>query len=94
MICKECLHQSYCDMNKFGGHVPPITACSQYKKMHTTNADRIRAMSDEQLADGIWKNFGGAEWCLFQCAHHDQDIPCSTCILEWLKAEVSEESKD
>ena len=29
--------------------------CKQYKPIYTTNADRIRAMSDEELADMLWK---------------------------------------
>lgn len=45
-----------------------------YKK---TNADLIRAMSDEELAE--WHNF---------CPHIDEECSmkgCEKCILEWLQ---------
>lgn len=42
-----------------------------------TNADRIRAMSDEELAKYV-------------CCPHDQcidlDAPCDKCVLSWLKS--------
>lgn len=55
MLCSKCTHESYCDMAQFGGHEPPITACSKFKKKQQTNADRIRSItSDEELAQEIW----------------------------------------
>ena len=64
MICKSCAHESYCDMAQFGGHVPPITGCSKFKKKSATNADRIRAMSDEELAEFLQKKPWGGAWRL------------------------------
>ena len=47
-ICTTCLRlkQGLCDGEK------ELTACPSYKRM--TNADRIRAMTDEELADWVW----------------------------------------
>lgn len=77
MICKKCAHESYCDMAQFGGHKPPITACSKFKEKSQTNADRIREKSDEELAVWLyWKADGSGktkeQW------------------LEWLREEVKE----
>lgn len=77
--CGMLNHQGFCSLtacrfpmvNTVVGYVPPL------KK---TNADCIRAMSDEELADEIlsWFNWLNAvEW-------NDKRI------LDWLKQEVSE----
>ena len=34
---------------------PGYDKCKQYKPNYTTNADRIRAMSDEDMAEMLWK---------------------------------------
>ena len=34
-------------------HCPGYDKCKQYKPNYTTNADRIRAMSDEELAEQL-----------------------------------------
>lgn len=52
----------------------------------TTNADRIRAMTDEELAMHIGCVHIG-EWC----PHLDDDIECMDCRLEWLKKEVKDD---
>ena len=53
-----------------------------------TNADRIRAMTDEELAMAISTDFGGIPWCKFipEC----QDTLCEVCVIKWLKQEVEE----
>ena len=49
------------------------------------NADRIRAMSDEELAEIIKCPH---DMHLGDCrAEENETIPCSECILEWLKSE-------
>ena len=45
-----------------------------------TNADRIRAMSDEELADIVANGVG----CVLK-APHCMDVDCTPCILKWLK---------
>lgn len=58
-----------------------------------TNADRIRAMSDEELAYFIAEpSVAPPPWCkeIPVCPHMDEDIvPCHECALDWLKQEVS-----
>ena len=58
------------------GYVPPI------KK---TNADRIRAKTDEGLAKFLWMPM--EHICPYNC-QEDPDRICVTCILDWLKEEV------
>ena len=45
-----------------------------------TNADRIRAMSDEELADVVANGVG----CVLK-APHCMDVDCTPCILKWLQ---------
>ena len=48
-----------------------------------TNADRIRAMADEELA----KTLSGEEiypWCTKPCEYDN----CTDCVLAWLKSEA------
>ena len=61
----------------FGDCAVQYTVESQ-KKM--TNADRIRAMTDEQLAVVIMcpKEIGGAVSC-------EVDVPCVECCQKWLQ---------
>ena len=52
-----------------------------------TNADRIRQMNDEELAQFMWNASIGREWK----AQHDcrtcMDDTCVECQYEWLKLE-------
>ena len=66
------------------------------KKQPTTNADKLRAMSDEELAEWI-DEFWSAPWCPDDppvdpetkcCLLHDGD--CRLCILDWLRQGVSD----
>ena len=53
-----------------------------------TNADRIRSMSDEELA--LWKRTecpGSPKPCL----KVPYRVDCTSCWLDWLKEEVSDE---
>lgn len=53
-----------------------------------SNADRIRAMSDEELAKHLW-NIRNAERCVIsdqkRCIMFDD---CIACWLDWLKQEA------
>ena len=60
-----------------------------------TNADRIRNMSDEELAEFLVKVNGAyAKDCMVGievCKYDDcADMDCEDCFLEWLQAEVKE----
>ena len=62
------------------------------RKRKQTNADRIRAMSDEELAKWIDWLFGRCEWCDTDKMATDDcnDVECTSCILEWLQQPVEE----
>ena len=82
MICKKCAHESYCGMAQFGGHNPKITACYQFTERHQTNADKIRAMTDEDLAEYLVHKIEG---CGFD--GYDERV---NAWLDWLKQEAKE----
>ena len=77
----ESVHCAYCEGTKQG---------DMYKR--ATNADRIRFMSDEELAEFI-KELN--ECCLagagmVDCSNNTHCIDCKCVVLEWLQSEVEE----
>lgn len=50
-----------------------------------TNADKIRAMTDEELAEFIECD-PMYDICPHDC-YDDLDRPCNVCVLGWLKQE-------
>lgn len=62
-----------------------------------TNADRIRSMSDKELAEYIFDLGNGSEYCYGHCAYQDDcptELDHDTCIkgvIDWLKQPVKEE---
>ena len=91
MNCEHCKYywnngkDEYCDKRGWDfkyTDCPDFT--SKYKPL--TNADRIRVMTDDELAEFLnGKNF---------CAHNfdcEKGIrPCRECNLDWLKQEAKE----
>ena len=61
-----------------------------------TNADLIRAMTDEELAVVIaWPYLASPPWCSEHttCPYISEDpTPCDKCALDWLKQEVTTNS--
>ena len=66
-----------------GGYIPKI-GCVGGKAKLMTNADRIRAMTDEELATFLDCYCVSASW---ECPRH-HEIKCHECWLNWLKEEV------
>lgn len=68
---------------------PPTCECVKYCPEATppkTNADRIRAMTDEELAEVITD-----DWCEIVCNETDyvcHDGTCEQHVLKWLKQEA------
>lgn len=64
-------------------------ACGQFKRKVQTNADKIRNMSDEELAeflDNVFNNFfDGFE---FPCDACSERMNCEICFKEWLQSEA------
>jgi hypothetical protein len=63
-----------------------------------TNADRIRHMSDEELAEYIFDLVNGSEYCYRHCAYQDDCVPkgfdhdtCIKGVINWLKQPAKEE---
>lgn len=56
-------------------------------KKPQTNADRIRSMTDEELAEVL---FGSCieHMGVEECSHPEK--ACKSCVLDWLKAESEE----
>jgi hypothetical protein len=73
------------------GFEPYIDIAGEYYAKPKTNADRIRAMSDEELAKFIGhnslcnqiQNDNGA-WC-------EEQSVCEGCLVEWLKQPAEED---
>ena len=64
-----------------------LEECFEIVEDIKTNADRIRAMNDEDLAKWIDWLFGRCEWCDTDKIATDDcnDVECVPCILKWLK---------
>jgi hypothetical protein len=79
-------------MAQFGGHNPRITACSHFVPSKQTNADRIRAMTDEELSMLLGApTIVSPPWCdmNYDCPYIEQDpARCDLCALDWLKQEA------
>lgn len=63
-----------------------------------TNADRIRSMNDDELAEYIFDLGNGSEYCYGHCAYQDdcapEEVDHDTCIkgvIDWLKQPAKEE---
>jgi hypothetical protein len=92
--CETCKHyevEAYdepCVSCRFRDYDVPTKWENPFKQK--TNADRIRAMSDEELARWIsdmWHGFVSKPWCDFRCQNcrGGDDYRCEKCALEWLK---------
>lgn len=64
--------------------------CNAWKPPAQTNGDRIRSMSDEELAEKITDEMHGNIWCEIACSEMDYvcDGACEQHVLEWLKENV------
>lgn len=89
--CKDCKHdKGKCvGVSRAGSH----RCCFEQKEM--TNADRIRAMSDEELAKWLLDMmshkvacFGEGAFPYTPCRNEEHD--CVKCGIEWLKQPVEE----
>ena len=85
--CKNCPVKPCETMNYRGS-----TCAAQRAKLGLgdpkTNADQIRAMSDEELEPTILAfKLGYAPWCDHHC-ENEGEYGCDTCILNWLKQPV------
>ena len=91
--CDNCKYRDVyynappCDECNFEYQRQPQKGFQNWKSDAMTNADRIRSMTDEELADWYFdKFFPCVPYCSVfdECPEHDD---CKICLLEWLKAE-------
>lgn len=85
--CKLCKYEN-CSMESKECSGCKQNSVDKYKRM--TQADRIRSMSDEELADFIRQL---NECCLagagmVDCSNNTDCIDCKGVVLEWLQSEV------
>ena len=82
-ICKTCVRKDCPDRMQFGD-LRVLLYCADYLGHKITNADRIRAMSDEELANFITDNQKG--WCteIGREMYYQHNM-------EWLKQPVEDE---
>ena len=68
-------------------------------KLTMTNADRIRAMTDEELAEYLFERGNGDKYCYGICVHQDdvnacvkalKQDKCIQSIVAWLKQEATD----
>lgn len=106
--CKRCSGNGYINVTYIDGNTGTATSCTcpecsgvGFQFVPSTNADRIRAMSDEELASHL-HNIG---WDCHLCAEHRRldnepllrgekcDEKCVEHCLEWLK-QPAEDNKN
>ena len=96
VFCNDCMychelrtaHEYFC--SNFCCYFGAL-GCDEGKQKPQTNADRIRGMSDEELADWYFdKFFPCVPYCsMLQdgCPEHDD---CKICLLDWLRKEAKQ----
>ena len=87
--CRECKYGDKCNVGR--GHGYRVGSCIQFEvEKKQTNADRIRAMSDEELADFLEKVADGCDSCpmLKECTYSDGEMSEEQVRLMWLKKET------
>lgn len=80
-----------CRVKEFGG-ICPLTNVNAGAKMPLTNADRIRAMTDEELARFLVDISGDCTSLCECCAHARRCTDkCIGGVREWLRQPVKED---
>ncbi len=80
--CKHLNNRGYCE---FTACIIPCTVSGTIPEVKPrTNADRIRTMTDEELAE--WISHPKISYCQHDIC--DGETDCAVCALQWLKQEV------
>lgn len=78
--CRQCADFDWCAEHE---------DCGLFKPKPQTNADRIRSMTDEELAELWWERVDCGECPVHkECKLTGQD--CKRLAIDWLKQEVEE----
>ena len=93
MKCRNCKNNtllddgvqfSWCEVKKDNLDIDEDRECGAFSQ--ASNADRIRAMSDEELADLLWETVDGAYYQI----ENFMSQPSKRWWLEWLRMEATE----
>lgn len=98
-FCKECAYAPKsnechtCKVSCFDGEPMGLPSNFKRKSQPMTNADRIRGMTDEELAasDYIPCPYDNDDYGECKYGWHDREQTCEECKLEWLKQPVKED---
>ena len=98
--CENCKHSEpimgglACMGQKGMPFVRPTDSCEDWKTMKQTNADRLRAMTDEELAKFMFTANGCPMWVSEYSCKEDKGCAGAkgACWLDWLKQERGDES--
>ena len=96
----KCRYETPCSKRCLGTkEIDPCRGydkCKDFKPNHTTNADRIRSMSDEELAEVIYNGISSdpCDYCKHNNLHCDGS-PCkgkshTEVVVEWLQQPAEE----
>ena len=92
--CPSCVYATH-KCKKTGVTIGRTTGCTYHEPKPQTNADRIRAMTDEELAMLLGApTIVSPPWCdmNYDCPYADKDpARCDLCSLDWLKQPAEEE---
>ena len=86
--CETCEYEKVCEIQDFVRN--DLKSCKTYKeKKVKTNSDKIRLMSDEELAEF----FARKSPCDYYCNYSKRvcnGVSCKQGILEWLKSPTND----
>ena len=96
--CENCKYAEYgnigliCMGHKGMPHTSPYGWCDSWKSSRQSNADRIRAMTDEELATFMFTANGCPMWVSEYSCKEDKGCHGAkgACWLDWLKQEATE----
>ena len=87
--CKECVRYNTCGTREVFGSI----SCNDgFILKKQTNADKIRSMTDDELAEFLSDNTN-CDCCNIQCSDKSKYPSMSSCLFrfkDWLKREVEE----
>ena len=80
----------------FRPNCPDDSSCFEFEMF--TNADRIRAMSDEEMVDAFCKTVGTTQFACCVCCDNNCKVlttkECEALIMNWLRKPAKEEQHD
>ena len=94
LVCYNCGGHGFITATYENGQtsaICPVCGGIGSHEIQMTNADRIRAMSDEELAVFLVNYLGDVEYCHAGLCKDGET--CRICCLRWLQQTVGEEDK-